>query len=62
MRSSPVLPLQASVVTPNQFEAEQLAGLKIASEGDAFEACRVLHARGPHTVVRSQWGGVGGLA
>ncbi|EFN56196.1 hypothetical protein CHLNCDRAFT_56126 [Chlorella variabilis] len=41
----------ASIITPNQFEAEQLTGLAIGSERDALEACSALHARGPHTVV-----------
>lgn len=41
----------ASVLTPNQFEAEQLTGRPITSEADAAAACRQLHARGPHTVV-----------
>jgi len=45
-----VLPL-ASVITPNQFEAEQLTQRKIRSEADAVAACEALHARGPHTVV-----------
>lgn len=36
-----------------QFEAELLTGLTIASEADALAACAALHARGPHTVVRS---------
>ena len=46
-----VVPL-ASVLTPNQFEAERLTGRAIASEADALAACRLLHARGPATVVR----------
>lgn len=41
----------ASVLTPNQFEAEQLTGQRIGSEADALAACAALHARGPHTVV-----------
>lgn len=47
---------QASVLTPNLFEAEQLAGIAIHSEAEAFEACSLLHARGPHTVVRPTGG------
>lgn len=62
--SSPHPPLaarQASVLTPNQFEAEQLTGLAIASEEDAFEACRRLHALGPHTVASAAgWPGQAG--
>ncbi|CAH1421380.1 unnamed protein product [Lactuca virosa] len=45
-----VVPI-ASMLTPNQFEAEQLTGLKIASEQDGREACRHLHAAGPSKVV-----------
>lgn len=41
-------------MTPNQFEAEQLTGLTIASEEDALQACRLLHERGPHTVVSAR--------
>lgn len=45
-----VVPL-ASVLTPNQFEAELLTGMKICSVQDALAACRMLHDRGPQTVV-----------
>jgi len=45
-----VLPL-ADVLTPNQFEAEILTGIKIQSESDAQRACLLLHAHGPRTVV-----------
>ncbi|KAK9845799.1 hypothetical protein WJX81_002662 [Elliptochloris bilobata] len=45
-----IVPL-ASVLTPNQFEAERLTGREIRSEGDALAACRALHERGPATVV-----------
>ncbi|KVH92401.1 Phosphomethylpyrimidine kinase type-1 [Cynara cardunculus var. scolymus] len=41
----------ASMLTPNQFEAEQLTGFRIASEQDGREACRHLHAAGPSKVV-----------
>lgn len=41
----------ASVLTPNRFEAELLTDRPIASKGDAAEACRELHERGPHTVL-----------
>ncbi|XP_071709758.1 pyridoxal kinase-like isoform X2 [Rutidosis leptorrhynchoides] len=41
----------ASLLTPNQFEAEQLTGFRIASEQDGREACRHLHAAGPKKVV-----------
>ncbi|XP_076906313.1 pyridoxal kinase-like [Bidens hawaiensis] len=36
----------ASMLTPNQFEAEKLTGFRIASEQDGQEACRHLHAAG----------------
>ncbi|PIA33518.1 hypothetical protein AQUCO_04100156v1 [Aquilegia coerulea] len=41
----------ASMLTPNQFEAEQLAGFKIDSESAGLEACNILHAAGPSKVV-----------
>lgn len=41
----------ASMLTPNQFEAEQLTGFRIASEKDGREACRHLHEAGPSKVV-----------
>ncbi|GAB2288939.1 hypothetical protein Dimus_023245 [Dionaea muscipula] len=41
----------ASMLTPNQFEAEQLTGLRIASEEDGRKACNILHAAGPEKVV-----------
>ncbi|KAJ0687915.1 putative pyridoxal kinase [Helianthus annuus] len=41
----------ASMLTPNQFEAEQLTGFRIASEQDGREACRHLHAAGPSKVL-----------
>ena len=43
----------ASIVTPNQFEAEQLVGQPVRTEGEALRACRALHAKGPATVVRT---------
>lgn len=45
-----ILPL-ASIITPNQFEAELLSGMSITNEADALEVCRALQARGPHTVI-----------
>ena len=39
-----VLPL-ASMITPNQFEAELLSGVTITTQEDAVRACTVLHAR-----------------
>ncbi|KAF9592342.1 hypothetical protein IFM89_014268 [Coptis chinensis] len=41
----------ASMLTPNQFEAEQLAGFRIDSEKAGLEACNILHAAGPAKVV-----------
>ncbi|XP_055803872.1 pyridoxal kinase isoform X1 [Solanum dulcamara] len=41
----------ASMLTPNQFEAEQLTGSSITSEKDGQEACNMLHAAGPSKVV-----------
>ncbi|XXG83783.1 hypothetical protein AAC387_Pa10g1462 [Persea americana] len=41
----------ASMLTPNQFEAEQLTGFTITSEKDGLEACNALHAAGPSKVV-----------
>ncbi|KAK7290184.1 hypothetical protein RIF29_04419 [Crotalaria pallida] len=41
----------ASMLTPNQFEAELLTGFRIKSEGDGREACKFLHAAGPSKVV-----------
>jgi len=52
--------LQASIMTPNQYEAEQLTGLSIRSEEDALAACAQLHQRGPPTVVR-RWNRLGVL-
>ena len=41
----------ASIMTPNQFEAEQLVGQRIITEENALTACQTLHDRGPSTVV-----------
>ncbi|KAG9448965.1 hypothetical protein H6P81_008930 [Aristolochia fimbriata] len=41
----------ASMLTPNQFEAEQLTGFRITTERNGLEACNVLHAAGPSKVV-----------
>ncbi|KAK3249284.1 hypothetical protein CYMTET_41274 [Cymbomonas tetramitiformis] len=41
----------ASLLTPNQFEAELLTGMKIRTTADALEACRLLHDQGPQSVV-----------
>ncbi|XP_058748100.1 pyridoxal kinase [Vicia villosa] len=45
-----VVPL-ASMLTPNQFEAELLTGLRIQSEEDGRRACNLLHAVGPSKVI-----------
>lgn len=47
-----IVPL-ASILTPNQFEAQLLTGLRIDTLQDAIQVCNALHARGPHTVVIS---------
>ncbi|KAG7341433.1 pyridoxal/pyridoxamine kinase [Nitzschia inconspicua] len=41
---------QADVVTPNQFEVEQLTGIQIKSLDDAKQACAKLHSMGPSIV------------
>jgi pyridoxine kinase len=41
----------ATVVTPNQFEAELLTRVEIACMADAVRACDVLHEKGPNVVV-----------
>ena len=48
---SNVVPL-ATVITPNQFEAEQLTEQPIKTEQDALKACQALLQRGPQTVVQ----------
>ena len=50
MYKSHIIPL-ADVLTPNQFEAEVLTGIKIKTESDAQRACLFLHSHGPRTVV-----------
>ena len=45
-----VLPL-ADVITPNQFEIEQLTGIAIKSIPDAQRACHILHDIGVSTVL-----------
>ena len=41
----------ASVITPNQFETEQLTGREVKTEQEALEACHWLLEQGPSTVV-----------
>eukprot|EP00584_Thalassiosira_punctigera_P000214 CAMPEP_0172539476 /NCGR_PEP_ID=MMETSP1067-20121228/10669_1 /TAXON_ID=265564 ORGANISM="Thalassiosira punctigera, Strain Tpunct2005C2" /NCGR_SAMPLE_ID=MMETSP1067 /ASSEMBLY_ACC=CAM_ASM_000444 /LENGTH=371 /DNA_ID=CAMNT_0013325169 /DNA_START=105 /DNA_END=1220 /DNA_ORIENTATION=- len=45
-----VLPL-ADVITPNQFEVEQLTGISIETIRDAQRACRILHDSGVSVVL-----------
>ncbi|CAM6102518.1 unnamed protein product [Calypogeia fissa] len=45
-----VIPL-ASLITPNQFEAELLTGCKIQNEEEALKGIDALHAAGPSKVV-----------
>ncbi|XP_072115929.1 pyridoxal kinase-like isoform X2 [Mobula birostris] len=45
-----VVPL-ADIITPNQYEAEILAGRKMNTEKEAVEVMDVLHEMGPDTVV-----------
>lgn len=45
-----ILP-RASVLTPNQFEAEKLTQMTITNMQDAFDACDCLHKMGPQTIV-----------
>jgi pyridoxine kinase len=40
----------ADVVTPNQFEVEQLTGIVVTSLAEARHACKALHAMGPSIV------------
>mmetsp|Transcript_1453 Transcript_1453/g.2619 ORF Transcript_1453/g.2619 Transcript_1453/m.2619 type:complete len:321 (-) Transcript_1453:1059-2021(-) len=44
-----VIPL-ADVVTPNQFEVEQLTGIVVKNIADAKRACQALHSFGPDLV------------
>lgn len=44
-----VIPV-ADVVTPNQFEVEQLTGIAVKSMDDVKKACDALHKLGPPTV------------
>lgn len=49
-----VLPI-ADVLTPNQFECEQLAEMALHTVADAQAACRKLHTLGPRVVVISSF-------
>jgi pyridoxine kinase len=42
---------RATIVTPNQFEAEYLSGMKILSASDARAACEKIRALGPSIVL-----------
>ena len=41
----------ATILTPNQYEAELLSGVSIDSKQSALKACEVLHQQGTQTVV-----------
>jgi pyridoxine kinase len=41
----------ATVLTPNQFEAEQLTGIPITDLASAVAACEALHSMGAGTVI-----------
>jgi pyridoxine kinase len=41
----------ADIITPNQFEAETISGLVIASVDDAKRACEAIHGMGPSVVL-----------
>lgn len=41
----------ADIMTPNQFEIEQLTGKHIATIDDAIDACRILHDHGVRIVL-----------
>lgn len=41
----------ASIITPNEIETQALTGLTPTDEATALAAARILHARGPHTVI-----------
>jgi len=49
----------ATVLTPNQFEAEQLTRSRISSQQDALRACLTLLVRGPKTVVLTSFSAAG---
>lgn len=46
-----MLSQQADVITPNQFEVEQLTGISIKNIQDAQQACRILHDLGVSLVL-----------
>lgn len=45
----------ATVLTPNQYEAELLTGIQIHTMHDALQAINLLHALGPSVVVGCFW-------
>ena len=45
-----MMPL-ADIITPNQFELEQLTSVSINTETDFFHALKILHALGPKVIV-----------
>ena len=56
-----IVPL-ADVLLPNQFEAEQLSGMKIANEEDGWKVCDWLHSRGRAETVVITSGEIGANA
>ncbi|KAI9908478.1 hypothetical protein PsorP6_016141 [Peronosclerospora sorghi] len=49
-----ILPI-CDVLTPNQFECEQLAEMELRTVEDAMKACKKLHVIGPNVVVISSF-------
>ncbi|PIK35560.1 putative pyridoxal kinase-like [Apostichopus japonicus] len=45
----------ADIITPNQFEAEQMSGIKITNEEEGLKALKILHNFGPKTVIISSF-------
>ncbi|XP_071818810.1 pyridoxal kinase-like [Apostichopus japonicus] len=45
----------ADIITPNQFEAEQMSGIKITNEEEGLKALKILHNFGPKTVILSSF-------
>ncbi|KAJ8027432.1 Pyridoxal kinase [Holothuria leucospilota] len=45
----------ADVITPNQFEAEKMSGIKITNIEEGLQAMQILHEKGPSTVILSSF-------
>lgn len=45
----------ADIITPNQFEAEHMSGVKITNETEGLKALKILHDLGPKTVIISSF-------